>query len=189
MWVLVNKRNPLRPRSYVPSGLVVPKVAYPNGSRLRSDAAGALVRMLATAKSEGAGRMSVASGYRSYSTQHSVYWNRVSTNGRAYADRWIARPGYSEHQSALSLDIAPVGHPSCSAHNCIGSTAQGRWLSRNAWRFGFVLRYESGYTSVTGYSSEPWHFRYVGTALSTAYRNGGWHTLEQFLDEPSAPTY
>ena len=189
VWVLANKRNPLRPKSYVPSGLVVPVVTYPNGARLRSDAAAALARMFSAARSEGAGRMSIASGYRSYDTQYSVYWNRVATHGQAYADRWIARPGYSEHQTALSLDIAPVGDPSCSAHNCIGSTPQGAWLKRNASRFGFVLRYESGYTSITGYSSEPWHVRYVGTPLSTAYHNGGWHTLEQFLDEPAAPTY
>ena len=189
VWVLANKRNPLRPKSHVPASLTVPSVTYPNGQRLRSDAAAALARMFSAARTEGAGRMAVASGYRSYSTQYSVYWNRVATHGTAYADRWIARPGYSEHQTALSLDIAPVGDPSCGAHNCIGSTPQGAWLKRNAWRFGFVLRYESGYSSVTGYSSEPWHFRYVGTPLATAYRNGGWHTLEQFLDEPAAPTY
>lgn len=189
LWVLVNKRNALRPKSYVPGGLVVPSVSNPNGARLRSDAAAAVSRMFSAARSEDAGRMAIASGYRSYSTQYSVYTNRVSTHGRAYADRWIARPGYSEHQSGLSLDIAPVGDPSCSAHNCIGSTPQGAWLKRNAHRFGFVLRYESGYTSVTGYNSEPWHFRYVGTPLSTAYRAGGWHTLEQFLAEPAAPTY
>ena len=189
LWVLANKRNPLRPTSYVPASLTVPSVTYPNGQRLRSDAAAALARLFSAARTEGAGRMAVASGYRSYSTQYSVYWNRVATHGKAYADRWIARPGYSEHQTALTLDIAPVGDPSCRAHTCIGSTPQGAWLKRNAWRFGFVLRYESGYSSITGYNSEPWHFRYVGTPLSTAYRNGGWHTLEQFLDEPAAPTY
>lgn len=188
-WVLVNKHNALRPKTYVPSGLVVPRVTYPNGQRLRSTAAAALTTMFSAARSEGAGTMAIASGYRSYSTQHSVYWNRVSTNGKAYADRWIARPGYSEHQSGLSLDIKPVGNRSCSAHNCIGSTPQGAWLRRNAWRFGFVLRYESGYTGVTGYNSEPWHFRYVGVPLSTAYHAGGWHSLEQFLAEPAAPTY
>ena len=188
-WVLVNKHHPLRPTSYVPSPLTVPSVTYPNGERLRSDAAAAVARMVSAARTEGAGRMAVASGYRSYTTQYSVYWNRVATHGKAYADRWIARPGYSEHQTGLTLDIAPVGDPSCSAHTCIASTPQGAWLRRNAWRFGFVVRYESGYSSVTGYNSEPWHLRFVGTALSTAYRNGGWHTLEQFLDEPAAPTY
>ncbi|HYH71675.1 MAG TPA: D-alanyl-D-alanine carboxypeptidase family protein [Nocardioides sp.] len=189
VWVLVNKRHPLRPTSYVPSGLVVPDVAYPNGRRLRADAAAAVVRMFTAARTEGAGRMSITSGYRSYSTQHSVYWNRVSTDGRSYADTWIARPGHSEHQTGLTLDIAPVGGSSCSAHTCIGSTLQGAWLKRNAWRFGFIVRYESGYASVTGFNAEPWHVRYVGTPLSTAYRSGGWHTLEQFLDEPAAPTY
>ena len=188
-WVLVNKRHALRPATYVPSGLVVPRVTYPQGQRLRPEAASALARMFSTARAEGAGSMAVASGYRSYTTQRSVYSHRVSTNGKAYADKWIARPGYSEHQSGLSLDIAPVGNRSCSVHNCLGSTPQGAWLRRNAWRFGFVLRYESGYTGVTGYSSEPWHFRYVGVALSTAYHRGGWHTLEQFLAEPAAPTY
>ena len=188
-WVLVNKRNALRPTSYVPSGLQVPAVTYPNGERLRSDAGAALARMFSAARSEGAGRMSIASGYRSYSTQYTVYWNRVGTNGKAYADTWIARPGYSEHQSGLGLDIAPVGNATCNRHNCIGSTPQGAWLRDNAWRFGFVLRYESGSTGITGYHGEPWHFRYVGTALSTGYHNGGWHSLEQFLDEPAAPTY
>ena len=188
-WVLVNKHNALRPKTYVPSGLVVPNVTYPNGQRLRSAAAAALRQMFSAARSEGAGSMAIASGYRSYTTQRSVYANRVSTHGKAYADKWIARPGYSEHQSGLSLDIKPVGNRSCSVHNCIGSTPQGRWLRANAWRFGFVLRYESGYTGVTGYNSEPWHFRFVGVPLSTAYHRGGWHTLEQFLAEPAAPTY
>ena len=189
LWVLANKRNALRPTSYVPGGLVVPSVPNPTGARLRSDAADALSRMFSAARAEGAGRMALASGYRSYDKQSSLHRNRVSTHGRADADRWIARPGHSEHQSGLALDIAPVGHASCSTHSCIGSTPQGVWLLRNAHRFGFVLRYESGYRSVTGYNGEPWHFRYVGTALSTAYHSGGWHTLEQFLAAPAAPTY
>ncbi|WP_377644657.1 D-alanyl-D-alanine carboxypeptidase family protein [Oryzobacter terrae] len=188
-WVLVNKKNPLRPKTYVPSDLVTPDVTYPNGARLRRAAASSLSRMFTAARTEGAGRMKIASGYRSYSTQSSVYRNRVATNGQAYADKWIARPGYSEHQSGLSLDIAPVGDASCSQHNCIGNTPQGAWLKKNAWKYGYILRYETGYTTVTGYNSEPWHYRYVGTILSTAYHSGGWHTLEQFLDEPAAPTY
>ena len=189
LWVLVNKRNPLSPKTYLPSSLVVPSVSYPNGQRLRSDAAAAVATMFSAARAEGAGRMSIASGYRSYSTQYSVYWNRVSTHGQAYADVWIARPGYSEHQTGLGLDVAPVGNASCSSYTCIGSTPQGAWLKRNAWRFGFVIRYESGYTSWTGYNSEPWHLRFVGGALSAGYHRGGWHTLEQFFGEPAAPTY
>lgn len=188
-WVLVNKRNRLAPKTYAPSGLVVPPVSYPNGQRLRKDAASATARMFTAARAEGAGRMSISSGYRSYSTQHSVYWRRVSTHGQAYADRWIARPGHSEHQTGLALDIAPVGTSSCRTHSCLGSTPQGAWVRKNAWRFGFVVRYESGATPVTGYNSEPWHVRFVGVPLSTAYHRGGWHTLEQFLAQPAAPRY
>ncbi len=82
-----------------------------------------------------------------------------------------------------------MGSSTCSALNCLGSTSQGRWLKSNAWRYGFVLRYESGYTGVTGYNPEPWHFRYVGTPVSTDYHAGGWHTLEQYFGLPAAPTY
>ena len=189
LWVVVNKHRPLSPLKYVPSGLVVPAVTYPQGERMRKDAAAALVTMFRAGKAAGAGSMAMASGYRSYATQYSVYWHRVSTHGRAYADAWIARPGYSEHQTGLTLDIEPVGSSTCSAHNCLGSTSQGRWLRSNAWRYGFVLRYESGYTGVTGYNPEPWHFRYVGTPVSTDYHAGGWHTLEQYFGLPAAPTY
>ena len=189
LWVLVNKRRPLSPKTYVPSNLVVPAVTYANAKRLRSDAAEALVRMVSTAKSEGAGSLAITSGYRSYDTQYSLYWDSVSTNGQAYADKWIARPGYSEHQTGLTLDMAPMGVSTCSAHTCIASTPQGVWLQKNSWRFGYILRYESGSTDVTGYSPEPWHFRYVGTALAKGYHDGGWHTFEQFLGEPAAPTY
>ena len=59
----------------------------------------------------------------------------------------------------------------------------------NAWRHGFVLRYESGYTSVTGYNPEPWHFRFVGVPLATDYDRDGWHTLEQYTGLPAAPSY
>lgn len=188
-WVLVNKKNPLAPKAFTPTRLVVPAVDHPNGQRLRSDAAATLTRMFAAAQAEGAGRMSITSGYRSFSSQKAVYRHRVSTHGAAYADRWIARPGHSEHQSGLALDIAPLGRATCASHTCLGSTPQGAWVRKNAWRFGFVLRYESGSTPVNGYNGEPWHIRFVGTPLSTAYHRGGWHTLEQFLAEPAAPSY
>lgn len=189
LWVVVNKRRPLSPLRYVPSGLVVPATPYANGQRLRADAAAAVAAMFTAARAAGAGSMAISSGYRSYATQDTVYRTRVGTHGRAYADQWIARPGYSEHQTGLTLDVAPVGVSTCSSHTCLGSTAQGRWLRDNAWRHGFVLRYESGYTSVTGYNPEPWHFRFVGVPLATDYDRDGWHTLEQYTGLPAAPSY
>jgi D-alanyl-D-alanine carboxypeptidase len=181
VWALVNKQNPLSPKSYVPSNLVVPSMSYANGHRMRSDAAAALARMATASVAEGAGRLGMASGYRSYATQRSLYDARVASHGQAYADTWVMRPGYSEHQTGLTADLTPIGRSN--------ETPQGVWLARNAWRFGFILRYEKDRTPVTGVGFEPWHFRFVGMPLAKGYHDGGWHTYEQFLDEPAAPTY
>lgn len=185
LWVVVNKRRPYNPLRYVPSPLVTPSVTYHNGHRLRADAAAAAASMFKAARAAGAGQMSIASGYRSYDTQAQVYNTRLQERGRAYADAWIARPGYSEHQSGLTLDIAAVG----SSFNTLGNTAQGRWLAANSWRYGFILRYPAGQTAVTGYNPEPWHFRFVGVPLATDYYRDGWTTLEAYTGLPPAPTY
>ena len=189
LWVVANKQRRLDPRGYVPSGLVLPDVTTINGHKLRRDAAAALATMLDAARSEGAGRIALLSGYRSYSYQVTIYNQAVASGGVAQADKFVARPGHSEHQTGLGLDLSPVGDPSCNDYRCIGSTPQGRWLAANAPRFGFVLRYESGRTGTTGYSPEPWHFRYVGAAMSRDYKAGGFHTLEDYFDLPDAPRY
>lgn len=188
-WVLVNKRNAVSPLSYAPSDLVVPSMAYANGHRLRSEAAGALSRMAAASVAEGAGRVGIDTAYRSYDTQKALYDKYLALRGRTWTDTWYMRAGYSEHQTGLAVDLLPIGRASCTINDCIDETPQGVWLARNAWRFGFLLRYEEGRTSTTGMGFEPWHFRYVGGPLARAYRDGGWHTYEQFLGRPAAPTY
>lgn len=189
LWVVPNKQRRLKPASYTPSGLVQPDVATINGHKLRQDAAAALETMIDAARSEGAGRITLLSGYRSYSYQVSIYNDAVASGGVAQADKFVARPGHSEHQLGLGLDLSPVGDPGCNDYRCIGNTPQGRWLAANAPRFGFVLRYESGRTTTTGYSPEPWHFRYVGAAMSRDYKAGGFHTLEDYFGLPAAPRY
>ena len=189
VWVLVNKRNPLSPKSYVPVNLVVPSMPYADGQKLRSDAASALARMAAGSYAAGAGRVGIDTAYRSYATQAALYDKWLALRGRTWVDTWYLRPGYSEHQTGLTVDLLPIGRSNCRINDCIDETPQGVWLARNAWRYGFVLRYEKGHTSTTGVGFEPWHFRYVGTPLSSAYHEGGWHTYEQFLGEPAAPTY
>ena len=187
-WVLVNRRNPLSPKAFVPPDLVVPPMPDAAGGRLRADAATALGRM-ASAVAADAGRVGIDTAYRSYATQDALYDTWLGRRGRTWADTWYARAGYSEHQTGLTVDLLPVGAANCRINDCIDETPQGRWLARNAWRHGFILRYEKGYRSTVGIGFEPWHFRYVGTALAKAYHDGGWHTLEAFLDEPPAPTY
>jgi LAS superfamily LD-carboxypeptidase LdcB len=189
VWVRVNKRNGLSPKSFVPSNLVVPSMPYTDGQKLRSDAAAALARMAAGSVSAGAGRVGIDTAYRSYATQKALYAKYLKLKGRTWTDTWYLRAGYSEHQTGLTVDLLPVGRSNCRINDCIDETPQGVWLAKNAWRYGFVLRYEKGRTSTTGVGFEPWHFRFVGTPLSKAYHDGGWHTYEQFLGEPAAPTY
>ncbi len=187
-WVLVNRRNPLSPRTFAPADLVVPQMPDAAGGKLRADAAAALAEM-ASAVAADAGRVGIDTAYRSYATQDALYDKWLARRGRTWTDTWYARPGFSEHQTGLTVDLLPVGAANCRINDCIDETPQGRWLARNAWRHGFILRYEKGYRSTVGLGFEPWHFRYVGTALAKAYHDGGWHTLEEFLDEPPAPSY
>ncbi len=188
-WVLVNKRNGLSPKGFVPSDLVVPPMPHTNGQQLRKDAAAALARMASASVEAGAGQIGIDTAFRSYGTQDALYDKTLARRGRTWTDTWYLRPGYSEHQTGLTVDLLPIGRSSCTINDCIDETPQGVWLARNAWRFGFLLRYEKGHTSTTGVGFEPWHFRYVGTPLAKAYHDGGWHTYEEFLGRPPAPTY
>jgi len=188
-WVFVNKKNKLKPASYVPSGLRLPNVVRTGSHKLKDAAADALEEMAADARSAGVGRVGIVSGYRSYSTQKALYARYVRTNGQAWADSQSARAGFSEHQTGLSADLAACSASSCSSIYSIASTPQGKWLAKNSWKYGFVMRYESGKTSTTGYAFEPWHFRFVGTELAADYHAGGFTTLERYFGKPAAPKY
>lgn len=181
IWVVVNKTRPLNPKTYAPADLT----AVGGGQQMRAEAAGALKSLLAGAKSDGL-TISPLSGYRSYGTQVSVYNNEVATNGQAVADTQSARPGTSEHQTGLAIDVGGGG---CGVEDCFGNTAQGKWVAANAYKYGFIIRYPQGKQSVTGYRYEPWHIRYVGVELATEMKNKGVQTLEEFFGLPPAPTY
>jgi len=188
LWVLVNKRNGI-PTSYVPSSLRRPSIPSSGSYLLRSDAAAALERMYSGVRAAGAGSVGLTSGYRPASSQAAIYNNAVRTRGQTYADLYVARPGHSEHQTGLAADLYPIGASNCGSYTCLGATRQGRWLAANSWKYGYILRYESGMTSVTGYEYESWHFRYVGETLAADYAASGRRTLEQFYGQPAAPRY
>ena len=123
------------------------------------------------------------SGYRSYSIQSSLYNNSVNNNGKEYADKYSARPGYSEHQTGYAMDICDNN---LDSSYCISSkyagTASANWLAENCWKYGFILRYVKNKTDETGYNYESWHFRYVGYDLAKElYNNGDWITLEDYF--------
>jgi D-alanyl-D-alanine carboxypeptidase len=186
-WVVVNKQHPLNPLTYVPPDLVQPDLPNVNGQPVRQVVAGALEQVFAAAQQAGL-HLTVQSGYRSYQTQVDVYRDDVAQNGQQYADTDTARPGYSEHQTGLAVDISPASG-NCALDACMGQTPEGEWLAATVWQYGFLLRYPADKVPVTGFTYEPWHFRYVGTQLSTELHTAGIETLEEFFGIPGGQAY
>lgn len=120
------------------------------------------------------------STYRAYDYQVTLYNRYVERDGQEAADRYSARPGYSEHQTGLAFDIGEVNHEKHWASPTFGDTEAGKWLAANAYKYGFILRYPKGKEDVTGYMHESWHYRYVGKkeAEEIFKRN---ITLEEYL--------
>ncbi|RZI95727.1 MAG: D-alanyl-D-alanine carboxypeptidase family protein, partial [Microbacterium sp.] len=191
MWVVVNKRNALDPIDHWPTPQAQPTGIriVSGGGWLRADVAAALDELAAEIVADGAGRLAVDSAFRPYSFQVDLYKGYVASRGQAAADLRSARPGHSEHQTGLAVDVVACGASGCGSHDGFRGTSQAAWLVDNAWRFGFVVRYEEGRTETTGYAWEPWHLRFIGTELAAAYQAGGFHTLEDFFSLPPAPTY
>jgi D-alanyl-D-alanine carboxypeptidase len=187
-WVIANKLRPLQPTNWVPDDLVRLKVPQVYDAYLRKPAAKAVTRMFADFQKKTGLGMQSQSAYRSYSSQVSTYNSWVDTLGQEGADLTSARPGYSEHQTGLAIDISAVGG-SCSLRSCFADTKQGKWLAKHAWEYGFVLRYPQGKTKITGYEFEPWHYRFVGTGLARDLHETGVKTLEKYFGLPNATDY
>lgn len=189
--VLVNKRNPLLPLDYTPNDLVAPAVATGSGEAmlLRSEAAAAAERMFATAAAQGVS-LTVKSSYRSYATQVGVYNGYVANKGVEAADSTSARPGFSEHQTGLALDIGDANAGTgCDFTSCFANTTAGAWVAAHAADYGFVVRYVPGQETTTGYLAEPWHLRYLGAAVAQSMRDSGIPSYEKFAGLPDAPDY
>lgn len=180
--VYVNKNRRL-PVGYSPSGLVEPDVPQtkPKGDerrKLRAEAATALEALFSAALEEGL-ELAAVSGYRSHAMQTSIYQGHVSRSGQDFANRYSARPGTSEHESGLAMDVsaAVVGF---ALDEAFKSTEEGTWISDHAHLFGYIVRYPEGKEHITGFAFEPWHLRYVGNELAEhLYKNG--LTLEEYF--------
>jgi D-alanyl-D-alanine carboxypeptidase len=188
LWVVVNKLNPLDPKEFAAPDLVSVPVPFVNAPTMRKEAADQIVEMFAEYQGETGNQMQAQSAYRSYSVQVNVYQGWVNSLGQEAADLTSARPGHSEHQTGLAMDISSVPAV-CPLKACFADTDQGKWLAANAYKWGFILRYPDGKTSITGYEFEPWHYRYVGVSLATAMHDTGIETMEEFFDLPPAPDY
>lgn len=150
------------------------------GRYLRAEAASAFHELVEGALQEGH-EIVVTTAYRSYGFQSTLYNNYVQNHGQQEADTFSAMPGKSEHQTGLAADVSSpsVGYSLTADYI---DTAEGKWLSDNAHKFGFIIRFPKGKEDITGYMYEPWHIRYVGkTAAKYIYNND--ITLEEFLQE------
>lgn len=174
--VVVTKDRPLDPVGYAPDDLVPWR--DPN-YQLRAEVADQLSDLFDAADTKGHG-LRVVSGYRSYQTQQGTYDYWVRTAGRRTADATSARPGHSEHQTGLAVDL-DNDQGTCYLDQCFGDTEEGRWVAREAHRFGFVMSYPSGEKARTGYAYEPWHYRYVGPMVAGAMHREGHRFLEDHL--------
>lgn len=187
--VMVNKQRAL-PANYVPTDLVQPNISFSfsgvsEKKLLRAKAAKAIEALFAKAKAEGI-HLNGVSAYRSYSTQAAIFKANVNRQGYEQARRFSAVPGTSEHQTGLSIDVsaASVGN---ALEQSFGATAEGKWLAAHCAEFGFIIRYPDGKETITGYAYEPWHIRYVGTAMASEIMSKGL-TLEQYFGDAAPAT-
>ena len=164
--MLVNKYYILD-GSYAPEDLVTVPQTYSWGDagsqKVREVAYTAFLDMWNAANEAGYYLM-VSSSYRSYEEQEEVYNNYKNSSGERYADSIAARPGSSEHQTGLTLDI--FSRTNTNRATFAGS-AEADWLANNSYKYGFILRYPEDKVDITGYSYEAWHFRYVGEDIAT----------------------
>ncbi len=182
--VLVNKERNL-PSDYIPSDLVVPNIKFSfdeviDKRHLRKEAAQALEQMFEKAENSNIILYGV-SGYRSYKTQKYLFDNKVNKVGEYEANLLVARPGQSEHQTGLAIDISSKS-ANFSLIEDFGQTVEGQWVNENAHRFGFIIRYKEDTTHITGYSFEPWHIRYVGIDMAEDIFEKNL-TLEEYLSK------
>ncbi|BBF44523.1 D-alanyl-D-alanine carboxypeptidase [Lachnospiraceae bacterium KM106-2] len=166
--VLVNKELPL-PSDYIPSDLTEPNIEFDERSGqkklLRKKAATAIEKLCAGAKEEGY-TITGVSGYRSYARQQEIYYKNIRKYGKTYTSQYSAAPGYSEHQTGLSMDVSSPSFSNNLDEDFI-NTDEGKWLNKNCYKYGFIIRFPKGKEEQTGYSYEPWHIRYVGVELAT----------------------
>lgn len=161
--VLVNKQYHLGSGD-VPSLARVPANYALNSSYFaHPKAVASFIEMVDTMEAEIGKRIIITSAYRSYQYQKDLFNRYVARDGLAAAERYSARPGQSEHQTGLAIDVSV---PNDSFLN-FGGSPQSQWINNNAHRFGFIVRFQEGKEGITGYMPEPWHLRYLEPDLAT----------------------
>ncbi|MBQ2376763.1 MAG: D-alanyl-D-alanine carboxypeptidase family protein [Clostridia bacterium] len=188
--ILVNKTNSID-GSYIPEKLTILKDTRKDGranQQMVETAAMALEAMFIELRAAGFSDVSVTSGYRSYSYQESLFNSYISRDKARYPDwtdeqvknhvlTYSAFPGTSEHQTGLCCDMHNLG----AADVAFAKKEAYKWLEENCWKFGFIIRFPEDKVDVTGYSYEPWHYRFVGRYHANAMRQRGM-CLEEYVE-------
>ena len=152
----------------IPKDWKVDLVRLNNGQSVDRRIYDDLIAMLQAAKSEGLNPL-ICSSYRTNEKQEQLYQNKVSeylSQGYSKVEAsdkaafWVARPGTSEHQLGLAVDIVSTKNQRLDRSQ--ENTVEQQWLIQHSWKYGFVLRYPTNKNSITGVGYEPWHYRYVG---------------------------
>lgn len=181
--LLVNLWNPL------PEDYTVELEKLDNGLQIAAEARPALEQMLSDCEAAGLD-VTVCSAYRTESTQNRLYQNKIARlraagysreEALAEAGRWVAPPGTSEHQTGLAVDIMATDYPVLDEKQA--QTEEQQWLMEHCWEYGFILRYPTDKSSVTGIGYEPWHYRYVGQEVAAAIYERG-ICLEEYIAVP-----
>ena len=172
LFYIVDKKNSL-PADYMPTDLLGEGKA-----KVRQETLDAFEKMAQAAKKEGI-NLWILSGFRSFQRQKEIYNRSLASKGPEHTDKFVARPGQSQHQLGTAVDINSV-------ENSFANTPECKWLEANAEKFGFSLSFPKGQEEKTGYAFEPWHYRYItpeGTALQKKYFND---SQVDFLDTINA---
>lgn len=175
--VLVNKNRKLK-EDYIPPDLEQISLSYATDDKyMRKEAKEAFERLSEDAKQLGYSIVAVST-YRDYVYQEKLYEYYVETKGKEYADQCSARPGHSEHQTGLSVDVMGSNQD----YDEFASAIEFEWMKKNAHRYGFILRYPEGKERITGFKYEPWHYRYVGKEAANRIYENNW-TLEEYTNK------
>lgn len=184
LFILINKENPVA-EDYCADDLAPIKYYAedrdPQWRYMRSEAADNFHKMVEAARNDGVDFV-MTTAYRSYGFQSILWDNAINRYGSEdAANTLVARPGQSEHQSGLAVDISSAEN-NYQLNENFGNTEAGKWVAAHAAEYGFILRYPADKTDVTGYSFEPWHVRYVGKTAAKEITEKG-IVFEEYVEQ------
>ena len=179
--ILVNKNNkaPAVPVTLVKPDVQPTREAVSENIYMRPEAAAALEDLFEAAAQDGI-TLYATSGYRSYSTQKAIFERKLERMDEKQANASVAKPGYSEHQTGLAMDIEGETTKGTGLTEAFGGSPEGIWTAEHCAEYGFIIRYPKGETNITGYIYEPWHLRYVGKDAAAEITELG-VTFEEYI--------